>query len=288
MDIEARVARHYSHGRLESAIARALGAAGKNLDQLTTADLEALDEQHLGWHAATVEIARDIGLGPGLELLDVGAGIGGPARHFAEAHGCKVLGIDLTDELALVANALTVRCGLDHLARFFRASALATPFPSERFDVVTLLHVGMNIPDKAALISEVRRVLKPGGRFVLYDVMRLDSSPLPYPLLWADSAAISFVETPDTYRRLLDAHGFSIERERNRRDQSLELGRALRAGASVHGEPPLGLHVVMGPGAALRLANVMNTLERGSIAPIEIVARAPRVRAADPFSRRPA
>jgi ubiquinone/menaquinone biosynthesis C-methylase UbiE len=275
MDTEARVERHYSHGRLESAIMQALQLAGKRLDGITTADLAALDELHLGWRAATVELARGLGLGPGVELLDLGAGLGGPARHFAEAYGCKVLGVDVTDEFVQVASTLTARCGLDSLVRFFRASALATPFPTERFDVATLMHVGMNIADKTSLVSEVRRVLKPGGTFVVYDVMRLDTAALPYPMLWADSPAISFVETPDAYRRLLEAHGFRIERERNRRDQALELGRALRAQA---GTPPLGLHAVMGAATAPRLANVMNMLERGSIAPIEIVARAPRVR----------
>jgi ubiquinone/menaquinone biosynthesis C-methylase UbiE len=278
MDTEAHVARQYSHGRLESAILDALRAAGKRPDALTTTDLSAIDELHLGGRTATVELARDIGLCPGLELFDIGAGLGGPARHFAEAHGCKVLGIDLNEEYVEVANALSSRCCLDDRVRFFQASALATPFPSERFDVATLLHVGMNIADKAALVAEVRRVLKPGGRFVVYDVMRLDNSTLPYPLPWSDGPGTSFVETPDTYRRLLETHGFGIERQRNQRDQALELGHTLRAHAAAHGVPPLGLHVVMGPTTPLRLANVMSMLERGSIAPIEIVARASLVR----------
>ncbi len=274
MDTEAQVARHYSHGRLEQAILEALRQSGKNVDALSASDLAGVDEFHLGWLPATVELAADLGLSPGLEVLDVGSGIGGPARYFAEAHGCKVVGIDLTSEFVEVANAITERCRLDALASFQQASALAVPFPSARFDVATLLHVGMNIENKAALFAEVRRVLKPGGKFAIYDIMRMDGLELPYPMPWAESLATSFVETPDTYRQLLKAQGFVIEKERNRRDQSIELGRAMRAHAALHGTPPLGLHVLMGPSTPERLGNVMSTLERGSIAPIEIIARA--------------
>lgn len=272
--IERDVARHYSHGQLEQAILQALAAAGKDIDALGTTDLSPLDEFHLGWRAATTELASELGLSPGREVLDVGSGLGGPARFFAEAHGCKVNGIDLTEEFVQVATLLTRLCHLDHLVTFTQASALAIPFPSQRFDVATLLHVGMNIEDKAQLFSEVRRVLKAGGRFAVYDVMRMDDAELPYPMPWAETRATSFLDVPDTYRRLLKAHGFVIEKEQNRRDQALELGRAMRAHAAEHGTPALGLHVLMGAAAPARLGNVMSTLERGSIAPIQIVARA--------------
>jgi SAM-dependent methyltransferase len=274
MDTETRVARHYSPGRLEATILDTLRASGKNVDALVTEDLAGLDEQHLGWGAATAELARDLDLHSGLSVLDVGAGLGGAARHFADKYGCTVAGVDLAAECVQVASALTQRCGLAHLVSFARGSAHALPFSSARFDVVTLMHVGMNIFNKAAAFAEVRRVLKPGGSFAVFDVMRLDASPLPYPLPWADAADMNFLETPDTYRRLLAARGFRIERERNRRDQALELGRAMRANATARSLPPLGPHVTMGSSALHRLANVMNVLELGSIAPIQMVARA--------------
>jgi SAM-dependent methyltransferase len=273
MVTEAEVARHYTHGRLETAILEAMRASGANPEALTAADLAPVDEFHLGWYAATVELAVDAGLGPGVDVVDLGSGIGGPARYFAEAHGCNVFGIDLTDEFVAVANDLTARCALDHKAVFVQGSALEIPFPSERFDVATLMHVGMNIEDKAKLFAETRRVLKPSGTFVVYDVMRMDDSPLPYPLPWAETEATSFVETPDTYRRLLEAAGFGIARERNRRDLALEQGRTMREYTAQHGVPPLGLHILMGPAAAPRLLNMMTILERGNIAPIEMVAR---------------
>ncbi len=274
MDTERLVAQHYRHGRLEHAILDALTASGKDITRLSASDLSAVDEFHLGWRAATVELAADLELSPGLELLDIGSGIGGPARYFAQAHGCNVSGLDVTEEFVEVATALTRRLGLDALVSFSRSSALATPFPSDRFDVATLIHVGMNIEDKARLFAEVRRVLKPGGRLGVYDVMHTDGLRLPYPQPWADTPATSFVETPQTYRHLLEAHGFALESEKNRREQALELARAMRARAAEHGTPALGLHVLMGAATPARLSNVMSALERGSIAPIQIIARA--------------
>lgn len=274
MDTEARVARHYSQGRLEATILEALRASGKNVDALSTADLAGVDEQHVGWRAATVELARDLDLHSGLSVLDVGSGLGGPARYFAERYGCKVAGVDLTAECVQVASSLSQRCGLSHRVSFVRGSAHALPFPSGHFDVVTLMHVGMNIFNKAAAFGEVRRVLKPGGNFAVFDVMRLDASSLPFPLPWADAADMNFLETPDAYRRLLGAQGFRVERERNRRDQAIELGRSMRANATARSLPPLGPHLTLGSSALHRLANVMNVLEVGSIAPIQMIARA--------------
>jgi SAM-dependent methyltransferase len=273
MDIEAGIARHYTHGHLEAAILDALRAAGKDVDALVASDLSAADEFHIGWHAVTVELALDLGLRPGLELLDLGSGIGGPARYFAEAQGCKVTGVDLTDEFVQVANALTKRCGLDGLARFIQGSVLALPMPDACFDRATLIHVGMNIRDKATLFSEARRVLRPGGIFLVYDLMLTGAADLPYPMPWAETEATSFVEAPATYRRLLEAEGFAIEREVDRREQALELGSAMRAHAAAHGVPPMGLHVLMGPASPRRLSNVMSALQRGTISPVELVAR---------------
>lgn len=173
-----------------------------------------------------------------------------------------------------VANSFTRRCGLGERVSFKEASALALPFEAGSFDAATLIHVGMNIEDKAKLFAEVRRVLKKGGRFAVYDVMRTDASELPYPMPWAATPATSFPQTPETYRKLLAAAGFTIESETNRREFSLNLAREMREKAEKHGPPPLGPHILMGAAAKERLGNVMATLERGAIAPIEMIARA--------------
>lgn len=272
MDTEQQVAKHYSHGALAAAIFEALKASGKDSEKLTPADLAGVDEFHLGWRPATIEIARDLNLTSTMHVLDVGSGIGGPARYFAEAHGCRVTGIDLTEEFVAVANELTRRCGLADRASFRQASALALPFKDETFDAATMIHVGMNIDDKAKVFSEVRRVLRPKGRFALFDVMRTADGEIPYPMPWAQIEATSFVRTPDDYRRALTEAGFKLEGEVSRRDLALKLWEEMRRRIAEHGPPKLGLHVLMGAAAKERFANVIGTVERGIIAPVEMVA----------------
>ncbi|WP_454848022.1 class I SAM-dependent methyltransferase [Rhizobium binxianense] len=274
MSIEESIASHYSRSSLERAILDALTASGKDIDHLSAEDLSGADEFHLGWRAATVELAKDLGFEHGFRILDVGSGLGGPARYLAEHYGCQVAGIDLTRDYVDVANALTLRCGLSDLAVFQQGSALALPFGEAEFDGALMVHVGMNIEDKARLFAEVRRVLRPGRLFGVYDIMHAGAGEIVYPVPWAASKATSFVESPDTYRRLISAAGFAIELENDRSAMALALGREMREAAARDGVPPLGLHIVMGPATAERLGNVMGALQAGVIAPVEVIARA--------------
>jgi SAM-dependent methyltransferase len=274
MDIERAVADHYGRTGIEAAILEALRAEGRDPDRITASDLSAADEFHLGWHAVTLDLIADLAPGPQDHLLDVGSGIGGPARAFADRTGCRVTGIDLTEAYVEAANALTRRCGRADRATFRVASALAMPFGAGTFDAATLIHVGMNIADKAGLFAQVRRVLKPGGRFCLYEVMRVADGDIPHPMPWAATAETSFVETPETYRRLLATAGFAVGDPIDRSAQVLAIGRAMRERAARTGVPPLGLHVLIGPASRERMGNVMRTLESGTIAPVQMMARA--------------
>lgn len=274
MEAEQQVARHYGRSGIEQAFLDALRAAGKDPDRLSPADLSGSDEFHLGGPAATAALAADLGLGPDAHLLDIGCGVGGPARHLAVAPGCRVTGIDLTAEFVEAGEALTRRCGLAGRVSLHHGSALAMPFPDSGFDAATLLHVGMNIADKAALFAEVKRVLRPGARFGVYDVMRLAEGDLPWPMPWAAAPEASFVETPETYRRLLRQAGFVVEAEHDRGALALRLAREARERAAAQGPSPLGPHLLMGPTARERVGNVMAAVERGLIAPVAMVARA--------------
>jgi ubiquinone/menaquinone biosynthesis C-methylase UbiE len=274
MNLEDKVARHYHHGRLEEAILQALRASGKDVDHLRAADLSGADEFHLGWRAATVELAADLSLTTQDRVLDVGAGLGGPARFFAEARGCKVTGIDLSPEYVEVANALSSRCGLDALTSFQQGSALAQPFADASFDVATVIHVGMNIEDKAQLFRELRRVLRAGARLGVYDIMHTERGELCYPMPWAETLETSFVAAPTLYKQLLVAAGFVVEAEHDRTALTLELWKQMRERVAKEGAPPLSLHTLMGPATPERLANVMGALESGAIAPVALICRA--------------
>jgi SAM-dependent methyltransferase len=274
MDTERRVVGHYTRDGLEGAILQALAAAGKDPDRLTPEDLAPVEELHTGGRQATVDLAARMGLSPGMHLLDVGSGVGGAARYFAREHGCRVTGIDLTEEYVRVASALTRRVGLDGSVSFRQGSALALPFPEGSFDGACMLHVGMNVADKAALFADVRRVLRPGAVFAVYDVMRLAPGALDFPLPRASSGDTSFVEEPAAYRRALARAGLAVEAERDRRDFGLGALRATLAQMARSGLPPLGTHLLMGEEFPRKIANQAAALERGVVAPVEIIARA--------------
>ena len=276
MTIETHVAEHYTQGTLEQRILTALREAGKDPDRLDPDDLAPVDEFHHGGRSATAAFAPRLKLRPGINLLEIGSGIGGPARYFARYHGCRVTGIDLTEEFIVVSRALTRRLGMQGQVSFEQGSALSMPFSAATFDVATLLHVGMNIAEKARLFAEVRRVLKPGGIFGIYDQMREADGDLTFPVPWASVPQTSFVETPATYKRLLTESGFEVIWERSCREDALaSFNQQTAAKPGSTALPPLGVQVTMGLSAAEKMANHRSNIERGLVAPNEIVARAP-------------
>ena len=272
MTVEQTVAQHYAHGSLEEALLEGLRRSGKNADRIDPDDLAPADEFHIGARQATVEFADQFGPRPGMALLDVGSGIGGPARYFAHHRQCRVTGIDLTDEYVRVATALSRRAGLGDSVMFVQGSALALPFPSGSFDGAYMLHVGMNIADKATLFAQVRRVLKPGGIFGLYDVMRIGAGDVVFPVPWARSAESSFVVAAQDYRQLLRDAGFAVEKERERGAFAIEFYRK-RIGALESGLPPLGTHIAMGADFPQMVKNLLANLESGRLAPMEMFCR---------------
>jgi SAM-dependent methyltransferase len=274
MSIDRSIAEHYTHGALERTILDALRAAGKDPERLAPADLAPVDEFHIGGRQATVDFAGRFGARAGMTLLDIGSGLGGAARYFAEQHGCRVSGIDLTAEYVAVANALARRCGLGRAVDYRQGSALDLPFAPASFDGAYMLHVGMNIADKPRLFAAVRAALKPGAVFGIYDVMRTGPGELSFPVPWAARPETSFVAAPADYRRALEAAGFAASEPLSRRDFAIEFFRQMRARAAAGGPPPLGLHILMGGDFPQKTANMIANLEQGIIAPTEIFARA--------------
>jgi ubiquinone/menaquinone biosynthesis C-methylase UbiE len=275
MTVEERVAEHYGRPGLERAILDAVIASGKKIDRLVPSDLSPVDEFHIGGRDATVEFAGQLGTARGSHLLDIGSGIGGPSRHFAQEYGCRVSGIDLTAEYVRVATSLARRVGLGDMVDYRVASAAALPFAPRTFDGAYMLHVGMNVQDKASVFASVRRILRPGAVFGIYDVMRDGEGELRFPVPWASKPALSFVDTPATYRTLLEGAGFIIVKERNRRDFAVQFFQQMSARSAQNEPPALGLQVLMGADSQLKIANMIANLEAGLISPSEIIARLP-------------
>ena len=181
MTNEGQVADHYGHGRLIEAIEAGLAKMGKTTEQVTIDDLGPVDEFHIGGRTATSEFLDQLAITPDHHVLDVGSGIGGASRFVSDRYGARVAGIDLTAEFVDTAKVLSAWVGLSDRVAFHHGSALEQPFADASFDAAFMLHVGMNIADKAALFAEIWRVLKPGGVLGIYDVMRIGDGDLTFP-----------------------------------------------------------------------------------------------------------
>ena len=173
---------HYRATGLKERLKTALAALGPDDRLLTPAQLAALDQFHTRGLAATAELADLAQITAEMSVLDVGSGVGGPARFLAATYGCRVTGVDLSEPFVEAANTLTERTGLSGRVSFETASALELPFDAGRFDVVLMQHVAMNISDRARLYREIRRVLRPGGRLAAFDVVLMNGEPhYPFP-----------------------------------------------------------------------------------------------------------
>ena len=257
--------RHYERvDDLTAAIVDGLGGS----DDLTIDDLATADEFHLGGAAATAAIIDALAVAPPDRVLDIGSGLGGPARRIATTTGCHVTGVDLTPSFVAAAQDLSRVVGLDDRTDFHLGDATALELDGP-FDAATLIHVGMNIPDKAAFFAAVRDLLAPGGRFVVYDIMAIgDASSVEYPMPFASNAGGAFLASPDDYVAALAAAGFEVGSPVDRTRLSLDAAAA----AGVNGPPPVSLATVMGPDFATMFANLGAALRGGALAPIEIVS----------------
>ena len=207
-DSSASIRDYWSREGLGRAILDALAAAGKNLDALTVDDLAPSDQFHGGGKDATVRLARLAGLAPGMRVLDVGGGVGGPARTLAVEFGCRVTSIDLTDTFVQAATLLTARLGLGERVTHEVGDALALPYADGAFDAVWTQNSGMNIADKARLYAGFHRVLRPGGLLATQEPMAGSVQPVIFPVMWARDASSSFLRPPAEMRALIEAAGF--------------------------------------------------------------------------------
>jgi len=210
MTLTDAVEQHYAGRGLVARITTALAGDGQDTDRLTPEILAPYDEFHVGGMEATHRFSGRLGIAPDTRLLDVGCGAGGPARAVAAKIGCHVTGIDLTADFIEAGRELTARCDLAGLVTLHHGSALAMPFDDSSFDRAMMLHVGMNIADKSALMAEVARVLADGGMFGVYDMMRIGEGEIGFPMPWAQHAGVSAVARPEDYIGAAEAAGLSL------------------------------------------------------------------------------
>jgi len=270
------IQQHYTRQDLGDAILSALTAAGKDLNHLKPEDLAPVDEFHIRGREATIELPQQLHLDTTQHVLDVGSGVGGASRYLALAFGCRVTGLDLTEEYCRVAQMLADRLGLSSRVTFRQGSALEMPFEDASFDVVWTQHAAMNIADKAKLYTEIWRVLRPGGLFALYDILAGPGGALHFPVPWAREPSLNFLITPEALRRLLEKTGFRIVSWRDTSETGQAWFREVAAKMKAQaGSPPLGFHVLLGADFRTMAQNQVRNLNENRIILIEAIAQRP-------------
>lgn len=276
VSVEQAVTANYAKSGIEEEVLDLVRQNGKSdIENLTPIDLAGADELHIGGLSATLVFGKSLGFTPGARILDLGCGIGGPARVIAEGLKVDVTGIDLVEDFIVAASGLTRRCRLADRVRFLRASALATPFASATFDGAYMIALGMNVADKPALFREARRVLKPGARLGVCDPMLVADAPgsPSFPLPWGP-AETSFLELPTTYRAHIEAAGFAIEEMTERGVMARRFFERERDRHRDGAAQQVNLRALLGEDVTRRTANISAAVLAGIIAPVEIIARA--------------
>ena len=268
MKLDEAVVAHYGRGDLLARIEAALREAGKDPQHPTVDDLAGVDEFHSRGREATVELADSLPASLATELLDIGSGIGGPARFLAATRGYRVVGIDLTPEHVRVAQELARRCGLADRVRFVVGNALDFPFEPASFDAAYTQHVAMNIADKVRLYAEAPRVLRPGGTLAIYDILQGPGGPVRYPTPWSTDGSTSFLIDLATLQHHLTEAGFEMLEHRDRRRESAAWFEARAAAATASGGlPPLSIRLLLGPLFKDAFANLGANLDAATVIP---------------------
>ena len=260
-DTTTRVRAHYNPPNLTDRIRLALAATTPEEQTLTVSQLAPLDQFHVRGVLATAELATAAGIEPSTRVLDLGCGIGGPARYFAATFGCKVTGVDLSPAFIDAALYLTARSELSDRVSFQVGDALHLPFEDASFDALFLQHVAMNIEDRPALYAEAARVLTPGVHFVTYDLV-LREGNVVYPVPWARDASTSFLRSEAETRAALEQAGFKVALWRDDTQTALDWFKTAMTSSPPNG---LSLGVVMGPEFTATTGNLARNLRENRL-----------------------
>lgn len=274
-DSSDRISQHYGSAGLLDRILSALKQAGRNVNALTIEDLAPLDQFHTRGLAATRELVAFAGVKPGGRVLDVGSGLGGPARVLAFEKKCHVTGVDITREFCEVATQLSKLTALDHVTEFRHGDATALPFENGQFDLVLTMQIQMNIRDKQRFYGEIFRVLKESGRFVFQDIFSGPGGDIHFPVPWATRRESSFLISVEALREMLKQIGFRIETLEDTSEEALAWRRN-RPEAAGLAAAALGMHVVMGDQYALMQSSQVRNLEERRVTYVRGAASKPK------------
>lgn len=263
-DLNKSIEEHYLKENLFEDILNRLKEMGKDLDNISRKDIAPVDEFHVRGAAVTNELAEQIDFS-NKSVLDMGCGLGGPCRMLAESFGSVVTGIDLSNEYIRTATKLSELVGLSKQTTFVQGDASSLPFEDATFDIVWTQHVQMNIPDKQKFYSEMRRVLKPGGYFLYYDVLKGDDSKVSYPMPWASTEDQSFLFKSSDMDAILTGLGLQKITDTDQTRAGIEFFEGMLIKLKESGPPKIGLNVLMGEATKPKLLNLLEHLKSGAL-----------------------
>jgi ubiquinone/menaquinone biosynthesis C-methylase UbiE len=256
----SQVTEHYGNSSLVERVAAALHAEGLAGGVIGIQELASLDQFHARGLQATIDLAAALQPASSDRVLDVGSGLGGPSRYLASTFGCEVQGIDLSPTYVELSGFLAERTGLSDKVTYRRANALSLPFADATFDIAWTQHVAMNIEDRDGLYAEIARVLRPGGRLALYDVVAGSQSPLHFPVPWSRGQETSFLLTVNEMRAVLERRGFKIVSWRDRSPEAIEWFVEFARRQAEGEASSLGLSLAMGDDFPMMSGNLARNI----------------------------
>jgi ubiquinone/menaquinone biosynthesis C-methylase UbiE len=263
-NLNKNIENHYLKEELYEDIVNRLKEQDIDLNDVKRSDIAGADEFHVRGAAVSKELAESISL-EGATVLDVGCGLGGPCRMLADEYNCQATGIDLSNEYIRTAKELSKLVKLDSKTSFIQGDATSLPFDDNTFDVVWTQHVQMNIPDKNKLYSEISRVLKPGGHFLYYDILKKGEGEVNYPMPWASTSDMSFLFKETDMDEYLTQYGLTKEQSNDQTQAGVNFFNALVAKLKEFGPPKMGLNVLMGETTKHKLMNLLGHLKSGEL-----------------------
>ncbi|MFI1771443.1 class I SAM-dependent methyltransferase [Thalassobellus citreus] len=258
------IEKHYLKEGLYEDIVNRLKKQNIALSNVKRSDISGVDEFHVRGASVSKELANSININ-GLDVLDVGCGLGGPCRMLADEYNCQTTGIDLSNEYIRTATKLSELVNLKNKTTFIQGDATELPFDDDTFDVVWTQHVQMNIPNKKKFYSEINRVLKTDGYFLFYEILKKGNDEINYPMPWASLADHSFLFKAEEMDKLLIELGLTKKESINQTQAGIDFFDIFLAILKESGLPNIGLNVLMGNTTKLKLLNLLTHLKSGKL-----------------------